>query len=162
MLKISKLTDYGTLVLSTMAAAPDTQFSASELAKQLGLSNSIVSKILKLLSRADLLNSHRGAHGGYLLAHPVENINALDIIRALEGPVALTECSTDHNDCEIAAVCKMQSKWQVINLAIRRALSELTLADLSKPIPKKMNIDLINALSVFNSSTTDNALENAS
>ena len=150
MLRISKLTDYGTLVLSTMASAPDTQFSATELATKLGLNTTTVSKLLKSLTRADLLTSQRGAHGGYQLAKEINQISALEIIRALEGPVALTECSTDHNECEIADACQMQSKWQIINLAIRRALSELSLADLSKPIQQNMNIDLSAALAEFN------------
>ena len=150
MLRISKLTDYGTLVLSTMAGAPETQFSATELATKLGLNTTTVSKLLKSLTRADLLTSQRGAHGGYQLAKEINQISALEIIRALEGPVALTVCSTDHNECEIAAACQMQSKWQIINLAIRRALSELSLADLSKPIQQNMNIDLNAALAEFN------------
>jgi len=150
MLKISKLTDYGTLVLSTMASAPETQFSASELASQTGLTSTTVSKVLKSLTRAELLISQRGAYGGYQLARTINEISALDIIRALEGPVALTECSTNHNECEIADACKMQSKWQVINFSIRRALSELSLADLCKPIPQNLNIDLHATLAQFN------------
>jgi FeS assembly SUF system regulator len=150
MLRISKLTDYGTLVLSTMANAPQTQFSASELAQKSGLNTATVSKLLKSLTRADLLVSQRGARGGYQLAKNIEQISALEIIRALEGPVALTECSTDHNECEIADACQMQSKWQIINFAIRRALSELSLADLSKPIQQKININLSAAIAEFN------------
>lgn len=154
MLRISKLTDYGTLVLSTMASAPDTQFSATELAQKLGLNTTTVSKLLKSLTRAELLNSQRGAHGGYQLAKAIDQISALEIIRALEGPVALTECSTDHNECEIAAACKMQSKWQIINFAIRRALSELSLADLSKPVQHNINLDLSAAIAEFDTTQT--------
>jgi FeS assembly SUF system regulator len=154
MLRISKLTDYGTLVLSTMASAPDTQFSATELAHKLGLNTTTVSKLLKSLTRAELLNSQRGAHGGYQLAKAIDKISALEIIRALEGPVALTECSTDHNECEIASACKMQSKWQIINFAIRRALSELSLADLSKPVQTNINLDLTAAIAEFDTTQT--------
>jgi len=136
MLKISKLTDYGTLVLSTMASAPQTLYSAAELSQRTGLSSSTVSKLLKQLTKAEILKSTRGAYGGYELTRKTHAISALEIIRAMEGPVALTECSADDNDCEIAGACKMQSKWQVINLAIRKALSELSLADLSKPTEK--------------------------
>jgi len=157
MLKISKLTDYGTLVLSTMAITPDTLFSAAELSQKTGLSPSTVSKILKQLAKGEILVSTRGAHGGYQLARKTHSISALEIIRAMEGPVALTECSADHNDCEIASACQMQSKWQIINLAIRRALSELSLAELSKPIQSNMNINLISALAEFNN--TQNFIE---
>ena len=150
MLKISKLTDYGTLVLGTMAKDADTQFSAAELSQKTSLTTATVSKILKLLTKGEILTSQRGAHGGYQLARNPSTISALEIIRAMEGPVALTECSTNNNDCEIADACQMQSKWQIINLAIRRALSELSLADLSKPIQHNMNIDLHAALAAFN------------
>lgn len=162
MLKISKLTDYGTLVLSTMAATPETLYSAAELAQKTGLTSSTVSKILKQLTKGEILSSTRGAHGGYQLSRKTDAISALEIIRAMEGPVALTECSADHNDCEIAAACQMQSKWQIINLAIRKALSELSLADLSKPIQHAMNIDLHAALSAFNDTQNLNSkkLEN--
>ena len=154
MLRISKLTDYGTLVLSTMASSPETQYSAAELSLKTGLASATVSKILKQLTKGEILTSTRGAQGGYQLARKTDSISALEIIRAMEGPVALTECSTDHNDCEIADACQMQSKWQIINLAIRRALSELSLADLSKPIQHNMNIDLHAALSAFNETQT--------
>lgn len=146
MLRISKLTDYGTLMLSTMAASGNQKFSASELAERLQLSSSAVSKILKQLNKADILTSTRGAHGGYQLARDSKDISALEIIRALEGPVALTECSTEENDCDIKSCCDMQSKWQVINLAIRNALGNLSLADLSRPIQKRVHIDLNAAL----------------
>jgi len=114
-----------------------------------------VSKILKQLSKADILTSTRGAHGGYQLARDSKDISALEIIRALEGPVALTECSTEHNDCEIKSCCEMQSKWQIINLAIRGALDNLSLAELSRPIQKRINIDLNSALSIHTEITVD-------
>lgn len=146
MLRISKLTDYGTLLLSTMAGASEQLFSASELSERLQLSSSAVSKILKQLTKAEILISTRGAHGGYQLARASKDISALEIIRALEGPVALTECSTEHNECEIKSCCEMQSKWQMINLAIRGALDGLSLAELSRPVQKRVNIDLTSAL----------------
>jgi len=147
MLRISKLTDYGTLLLSTMANSNNALFSASELSEKLQLSSSAVSKILKQLTKAKILTSTRGAHGGYQLARSSKEISALEIIRALEGPVALTECSTEENACDIKSCCDMQSKWQIINLAIRSALDGLSLAELSRPIQKRINIDLNSALS---------------
>jgi len=154
MLRISKLTDYGTLILSTMASSSEQLFSASELAERLQLSGSAVCKVLKQLARANILISQRGAQGGYQLARDIKNISALEIIRALEGPVALTECSTEHNECEIKSCCEMQSKWQIINMAIKTALDGVSLADLSKPIQKRINIDL-------NAALDKAALENA-
>jgi Rrf2 family protein len=82
--------------------------------------------------------STRGAHGGYALARSPETITAAQIIDALEGPVAITECSADHGACNLEAFCRVGRAWQRINLGIRKALDRVTLADLQcarQPIP---------------------------
>ncbi len=135
MLRMSKLTDYGTVVLAKMAGAPDKRFTAHELADLTGLAAPTVSKLLKALNRAGILDSQRGAHGGYSLARSPERISAVDIIDAIEGPVALTECSTGHSNCTIQADCSVGSNWQQINTGIRRALENVSLAELTRPMP---------------------------
>ena len=131
MLKMSRLTDYGTGVLAYLAAAGDAPHSASQVAEQTGLPAATVSKILKLLTRGGLVTSHRGAQGGYLLARPASEITAAEVIDALEGPLALTECSVETGSCELEASCLVGNAWQRINLAIRRALEEISLAELA-------------------------------
>jgi FeS assembly SUF system regulator len=131
MLKMSRLTDYGTGVLAYLASAGDEPHSASAVAEQTGLPNATVSKILKLLTRAGLVTSHRGAQGGYVLSRPATEITAADVIDALEGPLALTECSTADSTCELEAFCLVGNAWQRINIAIRRALDEISLAELA-------------------------------
>lgn len=131
MLKMSRLTDYGTGVLAYLASAGDRPHSASEVAEQTGLPGATVSKILKLLTRAGLVSSHRGSQGGYVLAHAATEITAADIIDALEGPLALTECSTEDGNCELEALCRVGTAWQRINIAIRHALDEISLAELA-------------------------------
>lgn len=131
MLKMSRLTDYGTGVLAYLAGAGDRPHSANEVAEQTGLPGATVSKILKLLTRAGLVTSHRGAQGGYVLARAATNITAADVIDALEGPLALTECSTEAGSCELEALCRVGTAWQRINIAIRRALDEISLAELA-------------------------------
>lgn len=132
---MSKLTDYGTVVLAQMARAPDRQFTAPELAELTGVAAPTVAKLLKALGRAGLLDSQRGAHGGYSLARPPEEISAVEIIDAIEGPVALTECATGHSNCTIQADCSVGSNWQQINTGIRRALENVSLAELTRPMP---------------------------
>jgi len=140
MLRMSRLTDYGTLVLSCMASGPESLHSAADVAGRVRLAPPTVSKILKLLARAGLVNSVRGVQGGYVLARSPEHITAADIIDALEGPVALTECSIEHNQCELESVCNVGSAWQRVNFSIRRALQDITLDQLvssgGQPLPR--------------------------
>jgi|SRR5690606_25782834 len=145
MLRLSKLTDYGTVVLAHMAMRPDATHSAAELAAQTRVGLATVSKLLKQFNRGGLLVSVRGAHGGYSLARSPEDISAVDIIDAIEGPVALTECSSDHSQCGLETVCGVGHNWQRINLTIREALRGVTLAQLIKPAfsaPPVVKIDV--------------------
>jgi FeS assembly SUF system regulator len=133
MLKLSRLTDYGTVVLAHMARAPEARHSASEVAAATRLGEPTVRKLLKLLARGGIVVSHRGAAGGYALARPPERINAVEIIDALEGPVALTECSGEHHSCERERRCALEHNWQAINLAVRESLRAISLAQLARP-----------------------------
>ena len=131
MLRISKLTDYGTVVLACLAVAPDRRQTATEVAERTRLGLPTVSKLFKSLHRAGLVTSVRGAHGGYQLARPAARISAAAIIDAIEGPVAITECSGNHSTCDIESVCRTGSAWQRINGSIRRALDDISLAQLA-------------------------------
>lgn len=131
MLKMSRLTDYGTGVLAYLAAAGTKPHSASEVAVQTGLPAATVRKILKLLTRGGLVSSRRGSQGGYALSRAASDISAAEVIDALEGPVALTECSVEDGSCDLAASCLVGTAWQRINVAIRAALDEISLAELA-------------------------------
>jgi FeS assembly SUF system regulator len=131
MLRISKLTDYGTMVLAALAARPQHRYTATAVAERTRLGLPTVSKLLKSFHRAGLVTSVRGAHGGYQLARPATSISAAEIIDAIEGPVAITECSGHHSACDLETVCSTGSAWQRVNTAIRRSLDELSLAQLS-------------------------------
>ena len=131
MLRISKLTDYGTVVLACLAANPRERHPATAVAERTRLGLPTVSKLLKSFHRAGLVTSARGAQGGYQLARPAAAISAADIIDAIEGPVAITECSGDHSACDLEQVCSTGTAWQRVNVAIRRSLDELSLAQLS-------------------------------
>ena len=138
MLRISKLTDYGTVVLAHLAAHQAVVCSAADVAQATGIALPTVSKLLKLLARAGLVKSTRGANGGYRLSRPPQEISAADVIDALDGPVSITECSATDGDCEHEDVCSVGGAWQRINVAIRRALKDVTLNDLvraNSPVP---------------------------
>ena len=131
MLKMSRITDYGTGVLAYLASAGNRPHSASEVAEQTGLPTATVSKVLKLLTRGGLVSSQRGAQGGYSLSRAATEITAAEVIDALEGPVALTECAVGDGSCELEAQCLVGTAWQRINIAIRQALDEISLAELA-------------------------------
>ncbi len=130
MLRISKLTDYGTVVLARLATR-DAVCSATDVAEATGIALPTVSKLLKSLCRAGLVTSTRGVNGGYRLARDPGAISAADVIDALEGPVSITECSASDSRCEHEGVCSVGGAWQRINVAIRRALENISLSDLS-------------------------------
>ena len=137
-LRISRLTDYGTVLLAHLAAHQANVCSAADVAQSTGIAPPTVSKLLKSLARAGLVTSTRGANGGYRLARPPQDITAADVIDALEGPVSITECSASDGDCEHENVCSVGGAWQRINVAIRRALQDVTLNDLvrsNSPVP---------------------------
>jgi FeS assembly SUF system regulator len=132
MLRISKLTDYATVILAALAAEePEHVRTATALAEETRIAAPTVSKLLKQLQRAGLVASTRGLHGGYQLARPATQISAAAILDALEGPVALTDCSAGHGNCGIEATCRVSRVWQRLNLAIRRSLYEVSLAQLA-------------------------------
>ena len=137
MLRMSKLTDYGLVLLTHMAqaGAPEV-LTAHELAAASKVPLPTVSKILKELSRAGVVISHRGRRGGYALAKPAEQISVAAVIEALEGPVALTECSVTDGGCSLEADCLAKSHWGPISRAIQRTLSRLPLTALGpRPQP---------------------------
>ena len=139
MLRISRLTDYGTVVLGQLANSASDRRSAAEVAAATGLGVPTVSKILKLLAKAGLVNATRGARGGYSLSCEPAQISAAAVIDALEGPVSITECSASDSHCDLEDVCNVGSAWQRINIAIRRALDDVTLDDLLRahsPVPR--------------------------
>ena len=131
MLRISRLTDYATVLLAALAAEPQRVQTAALLAERTHIAAPTVCKILKQLQRAGLVISTRGLHGGYQLSRPPAQISAAAILDALEGPVALTDCAAGHGNCEIEESCRVGRVWQRLNLAIRRALYDVSLAQLA-------------------------------
>lgn len=131
MLRISKLTDYGTVILACLASQADRLWTAAEVAERTRVGLPTVSKLLKKLQRSGLVVSARGSHGGYQLASAPAEITAARILDALEGPFAITECSGQHSNCGIESNCRVGHVWQRVNGAIRRALTDVTLAHLA-------------------------------
>jgi FeS assembly SUF system regulator len=133
MLRIAKLTDYATVLMVRLAHDPSRCFSATQLSDELGLPLPTVSKLLKRLLQAELLTSLRGAGGGYSLAHAPRAVSVADVVSAIEGPVALTECSLGKGSCSLEKSCATRANWQLISRAVRVALEAVSLADMAMP-----------------------------
>jgi FeS assembly SUF system regulator len=133
MIRISKLTDYSVVVLSQLGR-DNALHTVASLAEATGVPGPTVAKLLKPLAAAGLVASHRGVNGGYSLSHDPESISVAAIITALEGPIAVTECVTDaESPCGVESLCPMRGNWEKINRAVRRALEEVSLADMAAP-----------------------------
>jgi FeS assembly SUF system regulator len=131
MLRIGKLTDYATVILAALAGDRARTLNATTLADRTGIAAPTVSKLLKQLQRAGLVTSTRGTRGGYQLARSPDDISAAGILDALEGPIALTDCSVGTGHCCLEHSCQVGRTWQRLNVAIRKSLSEITLAQLA-------------------------------
>ncbi len=134
MIRLSRLSDYGIVLMAHLASFEDEgPHNAREVAADARLPLPVVSKLLKALAREGLLESHRGAKGGYTLARRPETISAAEMITALEGPIGLTECTVHPGTCTQEPSCHVREPWQRINSAVCDALAEVTLADLAQP-----------------------------
>ena len=135
MIRLSKLADYGVVLMTRMASRPEGVHNTMDLSLLTGLPTPTVSKVLAKLGRHGVLRSVRGAKGGYKLAQSPENISIADIISAIEGPIALTQCM-EHTlgCCDIEPLCPSRYGWQVINDTVRRSLESVSLAEISTQV----------------------------
>ncbi|HEX5757412.1 MAG TPA: SUF system Fe-S cluster assembly regulator [Arenimonas sp.] len=144
MLRVTRLTDYATLILATLARQPARVHAAAELAEQARLELPTVAKVLKPLARAGLVESFRGASGGYRLARPAAQIALIDVVEAIEGKLGMTECSGDHSNCELESHCGVAGQWRYVNDIIASALRSVSLAEMMQQ-PKRIPLQLAGA-----------------
>ncbi len=131
MLKISKLADYGTVIMAALARVPGATLTAKELAERTRLNLPTVSKLLKRLVKAHLLVSNRGSKGGYSLAKSASQITVMAIVSAIDGVFAMTECSIHQGHCDIEKSCMVSDNWRLISQAVYYALESITLAQMT-------------------------------
>jgi FeS assembly SUF system regulator len=138
MLQINKLTDYAFIILSRLALDKNRIASATWIARESHLSLPTVSKILKILAEAKLVISFRGQGGGYQLAKNATDVSVADIVSAIEGKLAMTECCAAVNKCALNSLCTIKENWRTINKMIFSILAGLTLHDMIHPLKKGM------------------------
>ncbi len=139
MLRVTKLADYGIVILTHLVRGGSTSSNARDIAREVRLPLPVVSKILKTLAQQGILDSRRGIKGGYRLARKPEEISVAQIIRALEGPIAVTECNDRlRGGCDLETGCSVRTNWHLINRALHQALETITLAEMTQPLRKPL------------------------
>ncbi len=155
MFRLSKTTDYGIVLLAGLARDPRAEpRNARELAHRTELPVPMVSKILKAPAKEGLLVSQRGSKGGYRLARAPEELTVSEMIRVLEGPVALTDCAIGPELCEHETMCAVREPWQLISRVVERALADVTLADLVRGRPSPVFASVIKMLQIESADAT--------
>ncbi len=130
MIRMSKLTDYAIVILAHLARGERT-LTAQSLASRSRVPLPTVSKLCKELSRAGLLQSYRGRHGGYSLTRAPEMISVAEVVEALEGPISLTDCgSPSAQPCGIEPYCVAKETWDPVSRAVQSALRALPLSEI--------------------------------
>lgn len=144
MLKITRLSDYAVVIMGQLASEDPAVKTAKDLAVKTGLPLPAVSKILKSLARSKLVESQRGVLGGYRLARSASHVSVADVIEAVEGPVALTDCGADiaSEGCEFNGQCSVRANWLRINQVVRRALANISVQDMTLPPQRERLVQL--------------------
>ncbi|ODN43986.1 SUF system Fe-S cluster assembly regulator [Piscirickettsia litoralis] len=126
------MADYATVIMGFFARCPESSFSAVEVAEKTQVALPSVRKVLKLLVLADALTSVRGVNGGYRLARAASQISLADVVCAIDGPIALTECSQESQQCYHAEHCAVQPNWQWVNQIVSQSLSAVSIEEMIK------------------------------
>jgi Rrf2 family protein len=138
MLRLSKKADYGLIALMHLAAkAPGRSASAKEIAEAHSLPLTLLAKVLQKLSREGFLAAVHGTNGGYKLARSADRISALEVIRAMDGPVFLTSCSTKASGCSQTPKCMARGPLEKIREDISRLLDGISISEMSSSTPHK-------------------------
>lgn len=134
MIKVSKLADYAVVVLSALSKSDGALMAASTLSSVTHIPEPTVAKVTKKLAKAGIIESIRGANGGYKLAQSPEHLSVYTIIAAIDGPLELTDCVTsgDH-ECSFSFACPSLGRWDKVNAAIQNTLEEVKLSDMVRP-----------------------------
>ncbi len=138
MLKLTKKADYGLIALRHLASVPDATSSTKDIADAYHLPVPLLAKVLQTLAREKILISVSGTHGG--------KITALEVVRAIDGPVILTHCFTDHGTCDQVDKCTVREPLRRVHEAILELLNKFTISDLAEspavrltPMPLPLN-----------------------
>lgn len=145
MIKIGKLADYALLITDYLALSKDSLCTTEELCKSTHLPVATVRKLLKKLVDAKIVNSYRGSNGGFRLSSSPKDISIANVIVAVEGPIAITECAISGGDCGLSKKCHLKGNWGILNKFFVDTLTNISIADMSQAMsehPVKLNLGL--------------------
>lgn len=143
MMKLSKKADYGLIALKHLATHNGHgSASASDIAEVYHLSAPLMAKVLQKLARGRLVAARHGSSGGYTLARDPSLITALDVIRAIEGPLFITSCFTSHGECEITTTCSIREPLRRVNDSILDVLGKVTISQMADESPMSEMVEL--------------------
>jgi Rrf2 family protein len=138
LLKLTKKADYGLIALRHLASRPTATASTKEIADAYHLPVPLLAKVLQRLTQTKILVSVAGTNGGYRLAREASKISALEVVRAIDGPVILTHCFTDHGTCDQSENCTVREPLRRVHEAILDVLNRFTINDLAEPTGAKL------------------------
>ena len=132
MLRFTKRADYGLMAIHFIAShGGDGAVSAKRIAQEFRIPPERLAKILQQLAKKKLITSHNGPKGGYVLTRRPGAITVGQVVRALEGPLSVVSCMTEHDDCPQFARCNLRGPVQKIQASITHVLDSMTLAELA-------------------------------
>lgn len=132
MFKLSKKADYGLIAVKHLAMHRHQHAcSANEIAEDYGISVTLMAKVLQKLAKQDLVIAKHGSSGGYQLAKDPSQISALDVITAIDGPVLITSCVTNHGPCDATEKCSVREPLRRVNESILQVLRTVTISQMS-------------------------------
>ena len=133
MLKLTKKADYGLIALRHLAVGSgQPSASAKEIADRYGMPLPLLSKILQKLARGGFLRSEHGANGGYKLARDPRQVSALEVIRAIDGPIILMSCFTGQKKCGQSGTCTVREPLRRVHQGILNLLESITISDMAQ------------------------------
>jgi Rrf2 family protein len=143
MMKLSKKADYGLIALKHLAIHNGTgSCSASDIADLYKMSTPLMAKVLQKLAKDGIVAARHGSSGGYTLARPATEITALDVIRAIEGPLFITSCMTSRGACDVATTCSIREPLRRVNDSILDVLAKVTISQMSEDAPMSEMVEL--------------------
>src|SRR5215475_3597546 len=139
MFKLSKKADYGLIAVKHLAMHRNEHAcSANEIADEYGISTTLMAKVLQKLARQNLVSAKHGSSGGYQLSKAPDQISALEVITAIDGPVLITSCVTSHGNCDATSKCSVREPLRRVNFIILHVLNTFTISHNTKETQELM------------------------
>lgn len=143
MMKLSKKADYGLIALKHLAMHGGRgSCSAGDIAEIYKMSTPLMAKVLQKLAKVGLVAARHGSSGGYTLGRDASLISALDVIKAIDGPLFITSCMTSHGACDVTTTCSIREPLRRVNDSILEVLGKVTISQMTDEAPLSEMVEL--------------------